>query len=444
MGSFLSAGAVAAARRLQRADIVIGIPSYQNVRTIAPVVEASQAGLAKYFPQYTAVIIDSDAGSTDGTVDEALAARVEDAHLLLLAHPLSPVHRLSVPYHGIPGKDSALRLIFGMASLLGARACVVVDAGLDSITPEWIDLLLRPVLHADFDLVAPYYHRHKYDGTITNSIVYPLTRALYGLRLRQPVGADFGISSRMFRRYLRRGDWFTGVTRFGIDVWMTTIAIAEGFRVCQSFLGENRRLAPAPGADLGAMLFQVVGSIFGLMEEYEPVWCNRRGSEAVELFGFPFDVGLDPVSVDVERMLARFRHDCAELDEIWSVALQPETNEAVRELASRPAERRFRLEDELWVRIVCDFACAYRSRTLDRSHLLRSLTPLYLARVASFVLETESLFPDGVEARIEDLCRCFEEAKPYLIANWTGRKPAPLGPPESRPVAAEEQLEGAR
>ena len=137
-------------------------------------------GLVKYFPQFTAVIVNSDGGSTDGTRDAVLSTRVEDTHLLLLSTPLFPVHRLSIPYHGIPGKGSAFRLIFQMADRLHAKACAVVDSDLRSITPEWMDLLVRPVLNAGYDFVAPYYHRHKYDGTITNSIVYPMTRALYG------------------------------------------------------------------------------------------------------------------------------------------------------------------------------------------------------------------------------------------------------------------------
>src|SRR5437867_2139552 len=160
MQDFLPEDALAMVRELGNADIVIGIPSYQNARTIAHVVRAANAGLAKHFPQYSAVIINSDGGSTDGTREAALSCPVEDGHVLLLAHPLSAVHRLSVPYHGIPGKGSAFRLIFGMASLLEARACAVVDADLRSITPEWIDLLLRPILQARFEFVAPYYHRH--------------------------------------------------------------------------------------------------------------------------------------------------------------------------------------------------------------------------------------------------------------------------------------------
>src|SRR5665811_58382 len=255
-----------AAEVIHRADIVVGIPSYNNARTIAHVVRAIYAGLAKYFPQLTAVVINSDGGSTDNTRDAVLSARVEDSHLILFSTPLLAAHRLSFPYHGVPGKGSAFRLVFQMAKQLDAKACAVVDSDLRSITPEWFDLLIRPILFAGFDFVAPYYQRHKYDGTITNSIVYPLTRMLYGVSVRQPIGGEFGVSARLIRRYLERQDWETDVARFGIDIWMTTIAIAEGFRVCQSFLGAKLHDAKDPGS-LSAMLEQVVGSVFTLMQE---------------------------------------------------------------------------------------------------------------------------------------------------------------------------------
>ena len=439
MEELLPKDALGAVESLRHADIVIGIPSFQNSRTIGHVVRAAHAGLAKYFPQYTSVIINSDGGSTDGTREAVLSTRVEDSHLLLLSHPLFPVHRLSVPYHGIPGKGSAFRLVFGMAEMLGARACAVVDADLRSITPEWFDMLLRPVLHAGFDFVAPYYHRHKYDGTITNSIIYPLTRALYGLRVRQPIGGDFGLSSRLFSRYLERDDWETDVARYGIDIWMTTVAICDGFRVCQSFLGAKLHDAKDPGADLSAMLRQVVGSVFDLMQQYEPVWRAREGSKDVDLIGFRYDVGLDPIAVNTERMLTKFRMGADDLGEIWSAALRPETNMAIMDLARGAGGKDFHLDDELWARVVYDFACAYKDRKLDRGHLLNSLTPLYLARVASFVLETVDLLPDEVEAKIEALCRTYENLKPYLIENWTGA-PHPAHRAGPRPAETAEQV----
>jgi glycosyltransferase involved in cell wall biosynthesis len=413
--------AIDAVQALGRADIVIGIPAYQNARTIAGVVRAAGAGLAKYFSQYTSVIIVSDAGSIDGTRQAVLGTQVDDARLLFLSHPLSAVHRLSVPYHGVPGKGSAFRLIFTLAAKLGARACAVVDSDLLSVRPERMDLLLRPVLYADFDFVGPYYHRHKYDGTLTSSVVYPLTRALYGLRLRQPVGGDFGFSNRLVNRFLDRSDWESTVARYAIDIWMTTIAVSEGFRVCQSFLGAALRDdAKRPSSDLSAMLEQVVGSVFALMEQYEPVWMHRTGSEDAELFGFRFDLGLEPVEVNVERMIANFRLACTQLSDLWCRILRPDTCSAVLALGKNATGGRLHLGDDLWVRVIYDFACAYHRRSLDRRHVLRSLTPLYLARVASFVLDCEDLLPAEVDARVEQLCRRYEETKPYLVAGWNG------------------------
>jgi glucosylglycerate synthase len=415
----LSREVYSAIAQIGGADIVVGIPSYNNAGTIGHVVAATQAGLEKYFPQYRAVIVNSDGSSSDGTKDAVLKTGLDKARLLLVTTPLFPVHRLSFPYHGIPGKGSAFRLIFQMAKLLGAKACAVVDSDLRSITPEWVDLLLRPILHAGFDFVAPYYRRHKYDGTITNSIVYPLTRSLYGLRVRQPIGGDFGISPRLLARYLERNDWETDTARFGIDIWMTTIAIAEGYRVCQSFLGAKLHNAKDPGLDLSSMLHQVVGSVFRLMDEYAPIWMARKGSQDIDLFGFRFGVGLDPIEVDTERMLSIFKRGCEELGEIWSMALSPETYASISKIACQSnGSERFVLDNDLWSQIVLDFAMAYKREPVERGHLLRSLTPLYLARVASFVLRTRSLTSDEVEDEIERLCISFEQKKPEFIRQW--------------------------
>ena len=98
-----------AAEVIRRADIVVGIPSYNNGRTIGQVVRAVYAGLAKYYPQLTGVVINSDGGSTDNTQTAVLSSRVEDNHLLLFSTPLLAAHRLSFPYHGVPGKGSAFK-----------------------------------------------------------------------------------------------------------------------------------------------------------------------------------------------------------------------------------------------------------------------------------------------------------------------------------------------
>jgi glucosylglycerate synthase len=399
------------------ADVLVGIPSFNNARTIGHVVEAAHVGLAKYFPRLRALIVNSDGGSTDGTQDIVTGLHMPSGDFLLISHPIHPVHRLTIPYHGIPGKGSAFRCIFGVAERLGTKACAVVDSDLRSISPEWIQLLIAPVLERGYDYVAPYYARHKYDGTITNNIVYPMTRALYGQRVRQPIGGDFGFSGRLAAHYLRQPVWDTDVARYGIDIWMTTTAICDGFRVCQSYLGTKLHDAKDPGADLSAMLIQVVGTLFQLMETHENRWLGVSGSADTTLMGFQFAVGVEPVGVDIHRMVEHFRAGVENLRDVWAEAINGRDLAAL-EAAAGLGISAFQLDDDLWVRVVYDIAVAYHCRRIDREQLIRSCLPLYLGRVASFVQEVADLDAPAVEARLERLCLEFESAKPYLTERW--------------------------
>ncbi|MGA8864378.1 MAG: glycosyltransferase [Gallionella sp.] len=140
--------------RIGQADILVGIPSYNNAQTIGHVVRAIQAGLAKYFPDRKAIIVNSDGGSSDGTMDVVRNTTIDDFNAILLHHRVLPVSKISFPYSGIPGKGSAFRTIFEIADALGVKACAVVDSDLRSITPEWIELLVKPVLDGGYDYVA--------------------------------------------------------------------------------------------------------------------------------------------------------------------------------------------------------------------------------------------------------------------------------------------------
>lgn len=404
--------------QLGRADIVVGIPSFNSARTIGHVVKAVQAGLAKYFPKHRAVLVNSDGGSTDGTMDQVQHSRIEDFTSILLHHQVEPIAKLAFPYSGIPGKGSAFRSVFEIARLLEARACAVVDSDLRSITPEWIELLLKPVLDGGFDYVAPLYHRHKFDGTITNSIVYPLTRALYGQRVRQPIGGDFGFSGQLARFYLSKDVWQTDVARFGIDIWMTTTALANDFKLAQSFLGAKIHDAKDPGTDLSDMLYQVVSATFDLMEAYPEVWKARQGSAGVPTFGFEYSVGLERVHVDTLRMLRIFREGIASLHPIWLEILGSDSLAAVEQLATQD-DAAFHFPTDLWTRVVYDYALAFHARAMPAEHLIKSLTPLYIGKTASFVITAQDMGQVQAEMEIEKLCMAFEHAKDYLTTHWS-------------------------
>jgi hypothetical protein len=407
------------------AEILVGIPSYNNADTVGHVVRAVSVGLAKHFPGHRAVLVNSDGGSSDETPAIVARTTIDFQHFFIADHQ-SILHRIITPYHGIPGKGSAFRTIFEIARRLKTRACAVVDADLRSISPEWIELLLRPIMEEGYDYVAPYYLRHKYDGTITNSLAYPLTRALYGQRIRQPIGGEFGFSGALAAHYLDQHVWESEVARFGIDIWMTTEAIASGARVCQSFLGAKIHNPKDPSADLSAMLMQVMGALFALMEQHESLWSRQEGSQPVPLFGFPYEVGVEPVNVNVERMVSHYRQGLTDLEPIWRQILADDTFTQLRELQGT-TDADCRIPDELWVQVVYDAATAYRTRIMPREHLLKALTPLYLGRTASFVLATQGLTSKEAEQKIEVLCHTFEHMKPYLVKRWQ--------PPALQPVA---------
>jgi glycosyltransferase involved in cell wall biosynthesis len=397
------------------ADILVGIPSFNNADTIAHVVRAAQAGVTKYFPDAKAILVNSDGGSTDGTQEIVARTAIDDFNPLLIKRRQDLFSKIVTPYHGLPGKGSAFRTMFDIGRRLGVKAYAVVDSDLRSITPEWIDLLIRPILELEFDFVTPHYLRHKYDGTITNSIIYPITRALYGRHIRQPIGGDFGISGRLAEFYLSKDVWGTDVARFGIDIWMTTTAVANDFKICEAFLGAKIHAAKDPGADLSAMLTQVVSSVFMLMEDYSDRWKKVSESSPVPMFGFQFSVGLEPINVNVERMVHMFRIGLRDLGQLWEEILSPETFEKVKGIAMTDAHF---FDDDTWVHVIYDYALAWHERVMSQEHILKTLTPLYLGKVASLVQELEESSAEEVERRLSELCFAYEKGKSYLAQRW--------------------------
>jgi hypothetical protein len=425
-------------QRLGSADIMVGIPSFKNAATIGYVVRAAQAGLVQYFADLRPVLVNADAGSPDGTQRVVVETEPPDyVERILLVRPRNRLRRISLTYpevDGVGGKGAALRTIFQIADALGVEALVVVDSDLRSIVPEWIELLAGPVLKGGFDYVAPLYSRYKYDGTITNTVTYPLTRALYGLRLRQPIGGDFGVSGDLVRHYLEQDDWDADVSKFGIDIWMTTKAIAGGFAVCQTRLGAKIHDPKDPGADLGPMFSQVVSTILRLTDRHADRWLEVRTSHDVPAYGFERVLDPPPLEVNVQRLLDEFAKGRLTVGEEWAAVLSADNASMVMRLAEEAGgavERAtradlpsdvtatmFHLPDETWARVVYDMALAHHAQRLPTDRLVAALIPIYFGRVASLILETRELTTDQAEAFVERQAHAFELAKPYLVERW--------------------------
>ncbi len=394
------------------ADILIGIPCYNNEDTIGYVIEQAALGLSRHFPGLRKAILISDGGSTDDTrVVAEKAVCPED------------VRRFIFIYRGLPGKGTSFRAVFEAARMMKARAVAVVDSDLRSITPDWIKALVEPVLEDKADFVAPLYKRHKYDGTITNHIVYPMTRALYGRRIRQPIGGDFGFSGRMAEIYLSKDVWMSDVARFGIDIWMTTVALNEAGRIGQAGLGVKIHDAKDPGADLELMFRQVVSTLLFMMGDYEPHWIHVQGSQDVPLFpGLPPQNSVPPLTVNENRLLHEFSEGFDQFGSFYREILAAEHYEGLAASVRQKAQGGpFLLGPELWAGILYDFAYTFQTWSRNRHQLVAIMLPLYFGRIAAYVEEVKGMDEEEAEAVIERQALIFEERKAYLrgkLARW--------------------------
>jgi hypothetical protein len=397
------------------ADIVVALTSDNDVRTIGAVARAVRDGLARYFGTSSVRFVLADAGSTDGT-RQAAREIVGSAALVEVEYERGP-ELGEVPYHGKPGHAAALRAILQTAQRLSARACAVIDASLHAVEPDWIESLIAPVLTDAFDYVSPYYVRHVNEGAITKGIVYPMFRALYGVRLRQPAASEFGCSGRLVAHYLEQDFWDVEQATVGINLWLAVAAVGGEFRTCEAKLGTRGSAPRVAAADLSTTLKQVVGALCEDLEHRADVWQRVRGSAAIPAFGTSPATAPEAPSLSIDGLMDSFRLGYRELREVWTWVLPPMTIVELRKLTEAPPDR-FQFGDRFWARIVYDFALGHTLRVLPRDHLLRSLTPLYTGWLASFVLQMRSASPAQTEERVEQLCAGFESEKRYLISRW--------------------------
>ena len=426
-------------------------PASRTRRRSATSFEPPRPGLVQYFPDLKPVLVNSDAGSPDGTGRVVVETEPPDyIEQILLVRPTNKLDRVSLTYpeiDGVGGKGAALRTIFEIAAALEVQALVVVDSDLRSIVPEWIELLAGPIIKGGYDFVAPLYARYKYDGTITNTVTYPLTRALYGNRIRQPIGGDFGVSGDLVKHYLQLDDWSDDISKFGIDIWMTTSALTGGFAVCQARLGAKIHDPKDPGSDLGPMFRQVVGTILRLAATHPDHWIGIRGSHDVPAYGFERIIDPPPLEVNTIRLLTEFNVGSLTLADTWKKMFAPENLATVMVLAREAGKLVDTATAKLGIggdssthtastlemaeasaRSTSPMTCGPSSSTTSSSaparrsprsrSLVAALVPIYFGRVGSFIIENRNVTTEQAEDRVERQAREFELLKPYLVERW--------------------------
>ncbi len=384
------------------AEIVVGIPSYLEADNIAFPTQQASMGLKKYFPDKTTVIINCDNNSPDGT-EHAFLNTPTDIDKIYITTP--PNTR---------GKGHNLENLFTKVLELGAKVLICVDADLTSITPEWIRHFGEPV-HDGFDYVSPVYSRHKYDGTITNNICFPLIYSLFCRNIRQPISGDFAVSTKLITHLLRQS-WCETTGKYGVDIFISMNAVSNGFRICKIGLGTKRHKPSGPKLDL--MFTQVVNTAFRYVTDNFHLWKDWS-----DIYEPPLIVCQNP---EPHQDLAVNRNDikkkaCEDFSRHRGRLKGVLDKKLWLELDRMFSSGSIDITSEQWTDLVFEIISAY-ARSNDRVSLIEAMRGLYFGRVLSFMNKTWNLNPEEAEREILIQAKRFHKKRGNLIRKLEGVK----------------------
>ena len=390
-------------QKIAAADIVVGIPSLNEGDNIAFVAAQIDAGLREFFPKYKSVIVNVDNCSKDNTRAAFLNCPTE-----------TPKIYLSTP-EGVRGKGNNFRNLFEKARELKALAVAVFDADLRSIEPSWVREMLTPIVEKNLDFCTPKYARSEYDGSITNHICFPLIRGLLGVNLRQPIGGDFALSSRLVEKCLRR-KWSESTRQYGVDIFLTMTAILGEFEIGEVGLGAKIHKPSAP--KLGPMFTQVVTTLFNFLRKNRRKWSGKIAPRQLEQFGAPKLAAPQTVAIDYKKMksdaLAGFAKSESTLREILRAR-------NFAELARMFASGKIRIGAQIWCESVFDALAAFEKN--PRPEIIESLKPLYFGRFIYFFRETLEKNSAESEKEIETQARLFWRHRDYFLRKTRIKSP---------------------
>jgi hypothetical protein len=395
--------------QVDSADLVVGVIAEFDQQGLAAVCDA--LGTLPGSPRVVVLQDDRAANPGQGNAETAQPS-ASPCHLIRW-----PLLGSATPGAPVVGTSGAYHSVFAASEKFGARACCVIASSLETAAPGWVRELAQPLVERNLDLVVPHYARRKFEGLLNSSIISPLTRCLYGKRIQNPMGPDLGVSRRLFQKMLgtEHGAGVGGNRVYSLAS-VAPAALCENLQICEVHLAP-RIYPPTDWMNISSVLAQILGPIFLDMERNAACWQRMRPSVSVPAIGEPVLVSQDTGTVDISRMMESFQLGIRDLQEIWELVLPPSTLLELRKLSRLPTEQ-FRLPDELWVRIVYDFALAHRLRTINRDHLLKSMTPLYLAWVSSYAHDLENAGRTALEERLERLSVAYESGKTYLVSRW--------------------------
>lgn len=399
-------------------DLMIGIPSYNDAETVTGVLQAVETCVLRSYRRERVVLVNVDGGSRDGTQEAVSQAMSTGSAMGNGMESLRTMRWITTTSEGDGAPGNMLRTILAAADLLHAKGCAVIAASTGNAEPSWLGSLLNPVYRENYDFVAPLYKRQKFDGLLTRNLLYPASRALYGKALRELRAGEFAFSGRLASHSLAQPQWHNEAVEGGAEMWMAINAMSSMFRCCQTYLGEKPR---AQAANVVTAIRETVGGLFWCMESTASYWQGAVAEEQLHTIGPDHELTQEAVRIDRNKSLAMFRNGVAELSTILSTILDAATHAELLRLAGLDAGE-LRIGNELWARIIYEFAAAHHHAVMNREHLVQALVPIYRGRVYSFLAQHRSSSSEDLEADLDDLCRQFAGQKAFLIERWTAKE----------------------
>ncbi|MBC8473690.1 MAG: glycosyltransferase, partial [Candidatus Omnitrophica bacterium] len=401
------------AKGIRRADIVVGIPCYDEAQNIRSLIAKVQEGLMAHYPDKESIIAVIGEQKKPGTVN---AAREMDGNSGV---PVVGFTKESI-FAGAEGKKWSERAFFKIARQLGAEVYMQLDADL-TITPDWVKLFMKPISEGKADYVSPDYQIRYYDSddkSVTDHLMFPLIASLYGQRVRHAgAGGEFAVKASLLDEYLEEeGIWLTKDTPFEPNFLAT--AIKDGKR--QKEISVREKLHKPLSIDAVIERFPIYTTaifdqILRHMDYIEPRLQNED-IESIGIHGPPLsDIqAREIVNIDYKEWIEQYKLDY-EIHRDFYEQKFPSTFPLLERLyKSEPTE--FSLPSQEWARIVFTFLKAYRDPDLkERKEILETLKPVFQARVATFAREVENLTYSQMERELDEQLMDFVQAKRLLI-----------------------------
>ena len=380
---------------MNKYDIVVIIPSYFPGPVVQNVINTVDLGLTKYFPdkKNLIVIVDSSDLHTKNLIISSCKDIVNNSNCIFSSKRIT--------------KGSAIFKGFLVAARCSAKAVLMVDSDLKSISPEWINIFLKPIIDQRVDFVGPKYIRDKYDSLITNHIIYPFFEAKLKCKLRQPIGGEFAFSEKLLNFYMQKKSFHDEVYRFGIDVWLSFTAVVNNFKISQVYLGTKNhgvtiKNPTRPEESLGTMFLEVTKTLFDLLVYYEKN-CEKILSEInVVEPNKPINKKPVPVLADFDNLWSTFLRLYPKYSSDYTEILGSKLKRQIENIYSYKVENKS-FNVKLWAIILNQYLEYYKKAKTEsaKKQIIHSLLPLYFGRIACYVLEVEKLEPVEVEKKIQ-------------------------------------------